>query len=89
MKNSKCPKCDSTEVIPGVTIADRTYGGILSLSALIRERPDALMFQQDRTFRIRAWICTECGYTELYADEPEKILDSYKRYRANRKNRNK
>jgi ribosomal protein L37E len=32
-----------------------------------------------RSFPIKAWICTRCGYTELYVANPDDLARSYRR----------
>jgi len=32
-----------------------------------------------RTFPIKAWICTHCGYTEFYVTNPQDLARSYRR----------
>ena len=83
MKDKKCSKCGSSMVIPSVPIADRGHGnGLLPWTAYISEKPGAL-FSKTHFFKIRAWICGECGYTELYADAPNEVASSYQRYLEN------
>jgi ribosomal protein S27AE len=89
VKDKKCPKCGSFKVIPSVPIADNTYGGSVPWSAYITENPKAVLFKETHLFTIRAWICGECGYTELYADEPDKIASAYQRYLENTKSKKK
>ena len=89
MKDKKCSKCGSSNVIPGVPIADHAHGGgILPWTAYISEKPNTL-FSKTRYFKIRAWICGECGYTELYTDEPNEVANSYQRYLENIKRKKK
>jgi predicted nucleic-acid-binding Zn-ribbon protein len=89
VKDKKCLKCGSSNVIPSVPIADRSHmGELLPWVAYISEKPNTL-FSKIHFFKIRAWICGECGYTELYADEPNEVAKSYQRYLENINSRKK
>ena len=35
--------------------------------------PGAIFFQGERTTKVSAWVCTECGYVEFYAAYPKRI----------------
>jgi predicted nucleic-acid-binding Zn-ribbon protein len=83
MKNQPCPKCGSADVIRGLPIADHTHSGMTPLSTYIIEKPEAVFDQEISYFMIRAWVCIECGYTELYTDEPNEVAESFKRFLEN------
>ena len=33
-------------------------------------KPEALLFKGQQESKVSAWVCTACGYLELYADSP-------------------
>ena len=72
MKNGTCPKCGSSDVMTGVHTIDRIQGGSFDLSILIDGKP-----QYGFSHSLRAWICGECGYTELFVDNPKQVLMAY------------
>jgi predicted nucleic-acid-binding Zn-ribbon protein len=77
MKKGKCPKCSSNRVLPDLPVAAESGQ---SLSIFIQEKPRALLFPRSRAFALRAWMCSECGYTEIYAADPQKMAISYKKF---------
>lgn len=66
----QCPKCGSRDVIADAKAIDHV-GGALSVSTF--RKPDAVMFKGLSTTTLSAWVCTDCGYLELYADHPKSI----------------
>lgn len=36
-------------------------------------RPHALVFKDTQETTVSAWVCADCGYLELYADQPSDI----------------
>ena len=70
----KCPKCGSREVIVDAKVIDRSEcNGQQDLSIGTFRKPDALMFKGQVTTTLSAWVCADCGYVELYADDPKRI----------------
>jgi predicted nucleic-acid-binding Zn-ribbon protein len=71
----KCVKC-SAEVIQHATVVDiRQLDGNLRVS--VASNPDALMFKNATYSAVHAYICSACGYTELYADNPRELYEAY------------
>lgn len=67
----KCAKCGA-EVIQGATVVDtKQLDG--SLHVGVASNPDALMFKKTTYSAVHAYICSTCGYTELYADDPREL----------------
>lgn len=72
----KCIKC-SGEVIQHATVVDvRQQGGNLHVS--VASNPDALVLKKTAQSAIHAYICSDCGYTELYADDPRELYEASK-----------
>ena len=77
-----CPKCNSKDILPPVPTFSET-GTVTPLFAVIREpEPSPRPFvwkpgAQKSVFL--ASICGNCGYTELYATEPAKLLAAYRK----------
>ena len=84
MKDGSCPKCQGTELIPAVQIADFIDPGrFLKAGLSVRlAGEEQLVLLMDNTpakfFELRAWICGNCGYSELYAVKPQELLDTYR-----------
>lgn len=78
MKHRHCPKCGSGRVMHDVRVIDRNgeYQD-MSLSVRVERNPHALLFKGAKDFELKAHICGECGYAELYAADPEEIWQAY------------
>lgn len=79
MKNQTCMKCGSNNIIPRVPVIDRG-SRYFPLSAMIIEKPDAMIFTHAHTFPISAWVCGECGYAEFYVEDAKGLKESYQRF---------
>ena len=78
MKRKQCPKCNSGKVMHNVRVVDRNgeYQD-MSLSVRVERKPDALLFKGAKDFELRALICGDCGYVELYASDPGRLWQVY------------
>lgn len=78
MNRKQCPKCNSGKVIHNVRVIDRNgeYQD-MSLSVRVERKPDALLFKGAKDFELKAHICVECGYAELYAAAPDRLWQAY------------
>ena len=74
-RTSKCPKCGSGDVIADAKATDSTHGGETELWVATFRKPEAILFkgQSTLTTTMSAWVCSDCGYVELYADSPRNI----------------
>ncbi len=80
MKDGKCPKCNSADVIPQVAIPDQFELGMASdLSLKMSENPDAFLFKGTKSSTLRAYVCGSCGYSELYLDDPRVLWEAYQK----------
>jgi predicted nucleic-acid-binding Zn-ribbon protein len=75
MRNSdKCPKCASQRLIKGIRIfGHRLDDSKSDLTVEIYEEPDALIFKGTHQGTLQAWICGDCGLTELYVSNPDEL----------------
>jgi|GEM_PF-1650037 len=70
-----CPKCQSTNRLQPITVS----GGletVLPLQARLTppKEPGAWdLFRQPEAFPLRASVCADCGYVELYVQQPEAL----------------
>ncbi len=80
----QCPKCKSEKIVPRVRIMDRGHGSTDSgdLSVVTYEDPDALIFKGKQRSALFARICGDCGYTELFVENPREIYERYRHLRA-------
>jgi len=74
-----CPKCQSSKIIPDVRILDHNYSVTGDLSVEIYENPNALLFKGAHQGKLQARICGQCGYTELYLENPHSLYSAYQR----------
>jgi predicted nucleic-acid-binding Zn-ribbon protein len=72
-RTNKCPKCGSSDVIQDAKAVDRNESFDTELSVATFRKPEALLFKGQLTTTISAWVCTDCGYVEFYADDPQGI----------------
>ena len=73
-RSGKCPKCGSTEVVANAKAIDRGEANVQhEMSVATFLRPDALFFKLKQVTTVSAWVCTDCGYIEFYADSPHTI----------------
>lgn len=81
MKDGTCPKCSSTEIMTNVKVRDVGSGGPYPLRVEIEEpepaRHNLLWTPQSAIGDVRAWICSQCGYTELYTGNLEELHTIY------------
>lgn len=75
----KCLQCNSDKIIPSAMVLDRGEGhGEAKLNVGVDEAPDALIFKTRVRSELRASVCGECGYTELYAGNPTDLYRACK-----------
>jgi rubrerythrin len=62
-----------------VRVIDRDYVSSTSeeLTVGMYQNPEALLFKGLHQSALRAWICASCGYTELFAQNPQELLRIY------------
>ena len=79
MKNGICPKCSSHTIIENIPILDRSgqYAHLASpLSLAVQGERTGLFFSHVAKGELRAWVCGECGYTELYTSNLGELLEA-------------
>ena len=73
-KTGKCPKCGCAEVIADAKAVDRgDVNSIRDMEVATFRKPDALIFKGQQLTTVSAWVCSDCGYIEYYADSPANI----------------
>jgi predicted nucleic-acid-binding Zn-ribbon protein len=76
MQNGICPKCNSHVIIKDRRITDKVSGAIHALSLAITGRSTGWLTNNVAYGEIHAWICGECGYTELYTTNFRKLVEA-------------
>jgi predicted nucleic-acid-binding Zn-ribbon protein len=75
-----CVKCGSAKVAPRVKVRDvGDYNAPGELAVMLHENPDALFFKETFITSLTARVCGECGYAELYAEQPGELYAAYER----------
>jgi predicted nucleic-acid-binding Zn-ribbon protein len=74
-----CERCGSTRIIPRARVIDRGEGNhpTGSVQVGVERKPDALFFTAEERVNTFARICGECGFTELFAEDPAALYDAY------------
>lgn len=73
-----CDKCGSDKIIPHAKVIDRIGSGAEGdLAVSVDEKPDAFMFKQRIRSGVSAKVCGNCGFLELYADDPASLYSAY------------
>ncbi|WP_251960513.1 hypothetical protein [Nostoc commune] len=78
-----CVKCGSENIIPNVRIVTHTEEFKKDLQVEIYENPKALIFKGTHTGTLTAYICGQCGYTEMYISNPQYLLNQYRKNKKN------
>ncbi len=74
MMKKVCPNCRSTRIIPNADAVETQ-----NLSIRIYEQPD-LALRRERRYPLKAWVCLDCGFTQLYVSQPAELARSYDRF---------
>jgi len=73
-----CLKCGSSDIIPNVSIV--THGqGASQVEVEFYDNPKALIFKGTHTGTLTAYICGQCGYTEMYVSNAQYLLNNYRK----------
>ena len=85
MKDGKCPKCGSRDVMADVEVRDDGRSSSHPLRVVVEEpepqKHGAIWVAGQSTGDVRAWICAHCGYTELYTNNLGELSKSYNKGR--------
>ncbi|HTG36181.1 MAG TPA: hypothetical protein VLB76_24945 [Thermoanaerobaculia bacterium] len=52
-------------------------GHMLRLGVKVFEHPEALAFKGAHAAGLRSRMCGECGYVELYVENPQELYSAY------------
>ena len=74
----RCPRCGSDAVIPDARLVDRGDGDARhTLEVGLVRQPDAMLVKHEERVAVRAQVCGDCGFVELYAADPAKLWGAY------------
>ena len=73
-----CSKCGSSKVVPRARVIDRAHYGADSGNIQVgaARRPRKLFKLQEKV-DVYARVCGECGFTELFVEDPSSIYAAY------------
>jgi predicted nucleic-acid-binding Zn-ribbon protein len=69
MKNLQCPKCHSTDIV-------RLPGDFEPPASLSGAKPPSSF----KTIKITRYCCANCGFSEVWVDDPDDLKDLLKKY---------
>lgn len=73
-----CPKCGSHHVMRDVVAEAKETGSFASHPLTMRlSRPGFLGFSSTARGEVKATVCADCGYTELYTDNLAELWQMY------------
>ena len=82
----KCPKCSSAILMDHLrVIAESEGSGDIVVEAY--GDPKAVVFRQAVRSRVEATVCGGCGYMELFALDPQILVDAVTEAERHRKGR--
>jgi predicted nucleic-acid-binding Zn-ribbon protein len=73
-EQARCPKCASSERIRDVLVTAPADGGTVAVEVQVNRHPHALLFKGATKTPLKATVCAQCGFTELYASDPSELL---------------
>lgn len=72
-KSDTCVKCGCATIVRQAMIVCGPTGQEQQVNLRVDADPSAMVFKQAVRSGLQADICTECGYTEFYADDPKRL----------------
>jgi predicted nucleic-acid-binding Zn-ribbon protein len=73
-----CAKCGSRKIVPDAEILDQGQYSDGTLKAKYELNPSAFFHKGRVVTKLLARVCVSCGYTELYAEHPEELYETYR-----------
>jgi len=64
-----------------IQVFDQGQNSDGKLKMIVAEKPDAMLFKQNKLHAIRANVCGECGFAEFFVDTPRELYESYRKSR--------
>jgi predicted nucleic-acid-binding Zn-ribbon protein len=82
----KCMKCNSEKIIPkaaidiySAIIDINSKANLTALQLAVDGDPNAFIFREREYSKVFARVCADCGFTEFYASEAEKLYQAYQK----------
>ena len=77
----RCGKCGSKQLMPDVQVIGDDRDGDNDIQVALYEDPDAFIFKGKRPGTLRAQVCGQCGFTELFVKNPRELWSVYRQSR--------
>lgn len=71
-----CAKCGSDRIVPNAKLFDRELSDG-TIKAAFEKNPQAWLFKGTVLGKVRAVICGDCGFTELYTENSQEIYEAH------------
>jgi predicted nucleic-acid-binding Zn-ribbon protein len=81
-EQARCPKCASSERIPDALVTVPVDGDHVGVEVEVHRDPEALLFKGATRTRLKATVCGQCGFTQLYAVDPAELLAAHREARS-------
>jgi uncharacterized OB-fold protein len=75
--SATCVKCGSSRVIPRAKVYDQGEYSDGTLKAAFEQNPSAWFFKGRVLSNLYAVICGDCGFTELYEQNPGTLYEAF------------
>lgn len=72
-----CAKCGSDRIVPNAKLFDQGEHSDGTIKAAFEKNPEAWLFKGIVLCNIRAVICGDCGFTELYTENSREIYEAH------------
>ncbi|WP_110515368.1 hypothetical protein [Herpetosiphon llansteffanensis] len=76
MRLSRCPSCQSDNIIPNATLHEMN-SPYARLMVTVYSKPDALLLKKPVDTWAKCAVCGNCGYLMLYAENPQVLWEAY------------
>ncbi len=74
----RCLKCGSDAMIPDVRVIDRGENNARKTAEIgVATKPNAVLFKGEVRSETYAMVCGDCGFIELYADDPATLWEAH------------
>jgi hypothetical protein len=74
-----CSRCGSPKVVPTAGVRDQNGHVSQDWAVFVEDEPEVRLLPKRAYGHLRARVCGECGYTELWTDNSAELYDAYLR----------
>ena len=74
----RCLKCGSDALVPNARLIDTDESGDRQAAQVgVQTKPDAWILKGEVRVGTRAAVCGDCGFVELYAEDPHAVWEAH------------